>query len=281
MGDGGSMDAGRALPDASVPDVDAGPQRRDGGSVGRDAGAPDAGPACLFHGDVKVVLYGDSITTQHALNYDGLFEWHLDNQSAGNDFQLIVEGYPGEVSFVPGTHQPRDFVSEVIDRHHPDIVVLFWGMNTGCNFDAHEAAYRAMIPAFQAAGIVPVILTTIPVCSSPYRDTRTGMDFAGCGLGYQGDGSFNPLTDWWCHEEQVNRDRALLSDPAFANPTTPLLLIDARAHLQDKIAEVGCCTPMYFGSPQGTADGVHMLRAAHDEVFSFAAQAIVARTCPP
>lgn len=276
--DGGGRDAAMPRMDAAMPRTDA------GSPVGLpDAASPaDAGPPCLFENEtIKVVVYGDSITDEHRWLYDTLFEAQLDALGDGHDYSVAIEGYPSQTAFVPGTSQPRDFATEVIARHAPDAVVLFWGMNSGCDYTAHDAAYRAMIAGFQAAGITPFLLTTIPVCSQPYRDTRTGTELAECGLGYQGDVT-SDLSGWWCLEEQVQRDRALAMDPMFAVPHAPLILVDARRHLQDLILSAGCCTPAYYGLHPyfGHPDGVHMLRAGHEAVFSLAAQAVSARACP-
>ena len=256
----------------------------DAGRVAASSAPQDAAPGgCLFRGSVKVVLYGDSIANEHVRLYGTLFQGELDRQEDDVDWEVAVVGFPGENAFLPGTETPRDYRSEVLESHDPDVVVLWWGMNTECRIQAHHAAYRSMIRGFQDAGVVPVVLTTIPVCSMPYKDTRTGRVLESCGLGWGRTRSpeFVDLSDRWCHEEQAELDRALVDSAAAAGASQPLLLVDGRTLLQDRILAEGCCTPALYGEHPvwGTPDGIHMLRAGHEATFAYAADQLSSLAC--
>lgn len=226
-------------------------------------------PTCKNGKNLEIVLYGDSITDQQNANGNPLQQELNKISGGGCTYTVDIAGFPAQVAYIPETKQPRDIDSEVINKYHPNIVILWWGMNS-CDsadcYNAHNNAYKVFISKLKAKGITPVILTTNPVCSEPYyKNTATGATDACIGIGYHSPSYNSNLQDHWGQETQVNMDRAL------AVP-----IIDIRKEMQSRINvnDPNCCSE--FWSYQAK-DGVHPSQNGHQEIMKFVASQLVSQ----
>ncbi|NTV23721.1 MAG: hypothetical protein HGA85_05095 [Nanoarchaeota archaeon] len=197
----------------------------------------EPGEVCLE--EVKAVVFGDSITVG--------MEQFGDMQEK---FDAVPE-FKGKVSVsingrvnARGSDSYEKFQSEVLSQD-PNVVFLWFGMNSyKDNPGAEVDAYRKMIDEMLAKKITPIIMTSLPVCTKPYVDTRelTSYENPNCGI----------ESEDYKYLETLN---TLFKDLAKSY-NGKVLVIDSRGKIQD--AFMSECCDSFYG-----ADGIHIGGKGH------------------